>query len=413
MLEELYIDNFKSLREFKINFSNQLTVLIGSNSVGKSTVLQAVDFLAYFATGDLKTYLEKHNWKPSELRSKLYHSSKRNIIFKTKFNLNNQYYLEWEFTITIKKDEFFYSREKVTDLTTNKVILLKDSKTLTWWDFKKSENEIFPEIQVSGSMLSLIDIKSHDYITRFPQLTALKKYVAGIKSFELLSPEYMKKTSRYDSKDLGIGGERLGSFLHSLSPNKRNAINNTLKRYYPHLDQVVTNKKQYGHVHLLINEIFGNSESFSINANYISDGLLRIIAIVSLGALDEHFKVLLLDELEDGINPNLAAELIDYLNSVGQEYKKQIIVTTHSPVMLNYFNFESIVFLWRDENGKVLSQKMFESKELLEQLDYMNPGEIWLNFDQGELEELFNQTLRNKELHVQSLSTNGVEDHDN
>ncbi|CAM4350232.1 AAA family ATPase [Paenibacillus alkaliterrae] len=59
MITSLFIDNFKSLQNFTINFSNRLTVLIGTNSVGKSTVLQAIDLLSYFGTGNLKEYSSK------------------------------------------------------------------------------------------------------------------------------------------------------------------------------------------------------------------------------------------------------------------------------------------------------------------------------------------------------------------
>ncbi|WP_396954141.1 AAA family ATPase [Neobacillus niacini] len=66
----LFIDNFKSLQNFKIQFLNKLTVLIGTNSVGKSTVLQTRDLLLYFGVGELKDYLKKHNWKATELKFK-------------------------------------------------------------------------------------------------------------------------------------------------------------------------------------------------------------------------------------------------------------------------------------------------------------------------------------------------------
>ncbi|WP_410512597.1 AAA family ATPase [Paenibacillus sp. BR2-3] len=391
MLTSLYIDNFKSLQNFRINFPNRLTVLIGTNSVGKSTVLQAIDLLSYFGIGKVNEYLVKHNWKASELRSKLYHASKRNMNFTASFQIGD-YTLNWEFTLVSKKDELTCTREKITSLPDNKTILNRDSKNFEWLNFEKGIYEKFPEIQLSGSMLSLIDPLND--LDRFPHLTALKTFIMGIKSFELLSPDFMRKTSRYDTNDIGIGGERLGSFLHNLSLEKKELINMKLKDYYPYLDKIFTQKKQYGYVHLNINEKFDSADSYSVNSNYVSDGLLRIIAIVSLAALDKEHKVLLLDEIEDGINPNLAAELVNYLTEIGEEFQKQIVVTTHSPVMLNYFDPDSILFLWRKANGIVRSQQMFRSPELSRQLEYMNPGEVWLNFDQTEIEEALNKTLR-------------------
>lgn len=389
MLTLLEIDNFKSFSNFKIEF-RPLTVLIGTNSVGKSSVLQAIDLLSHFAEGTVKDYLAKRNWQPAELKSKLTHASKRNMTFAAHFSLNNEYKLKWEFTLAPKKDEntLYCVRERVLDLKSQKVLLNRETKKLTWFDFSKDGVEEFPEIQLFGSMLSLINPKQEDYYNRFPQLTALKHFIMGIQSFELLSPDKMKRTSRYDAADLGIGGERLGAYLHSLSSGQRQKINEKTKEFYPFLKEIVTSKKQYGHVLLQMSESFQGVDPYAINANYISDGLLRIMAMISLGALGSSYTSILLDEIEDGINPGLAANLIEYLRNISREYNKQIVVTTHSPVLLNYFNEDSVVFLWRRKDGTVLATRMFENPELREHLQFMNPGEVWLNLEQNRLEDM-------------------------
>jgi predicted ATPase len=408
MLTKLEVDNFKSLQQFEISFSHPLTVLIGTNSVGKSTILQAIDLLSYFANGELENYLLKRNWEPSELRSKPFNAgsiyvsngkafvrfAKRNITFSSTFQLENNINIKWEFTLTPKKDELICTREVITDLDTSKKILHRETNKFRWFDYIKNENEHFPEIQLNASMLSLINLNQEDFSQRFPQLCALKKFVIGIKSFDLLTPDKMKKTSRNDAPDLGIGGERLAAFLHSLDSSKMEIINTKLKEYYSSFDKLVTSKKQYGYVQLQMKEKSLSHSSYLVNATYISDGLLRIIAIVSIGALSDHYQVLLFDEIEDGINPSLAAELVDNLKHIGQENQKQLFVTTHSPIMLNYFDKESIIFLWKNHSdGRIYARNMFSSPELLDQLDYMNPGEIWLNMDQHEIEVALNKTI--------------------
>lgn len=394
MLTLLEIDNFKSFNNFKIEF-RPLTVLIGTNSVGKSSVLQAIDLLAHFADGTVKDYLAKRNWQPTELKSKLSQASKRNISFCAYFSLNNEYELKWEFTLAPKKDEdtLYCVRERVLDLKSLKVLLYRETKKLSWFDFSKDIKEEFPEIQLFGSMLSLINLEQEDYFNRFPHLTALKRFVMGIQSFELLSPDKMKRTSRYDAADLGIGGERIGAFLHSLGSRQRQQINDKTKEFYPFLREIVTSKKKYGHVLLQMNEAFYGKDSYSVNANYISDGLLRIMAIISLGALGKNYTSILLDEIEDGINPGLAANLISHLGNISRDNNKQIIVTTHSPVLLNYFDEDSIVCLWRNPDGTVLANRMFENPELREHLQFMNPGEVWLNMEQDELEKALTKGL--------------------
>ena len=44
MFRKLKVDNFKSLVDFSVEFT-PMSVIIGNNATGKSSVLQAIDFL--------------------------------------------------------------------------------------------------------------------------------------------------------------------------------------------------------------------------------------------------------------------------------------------------------------------------------------------------------------------------------
>jgi AAA15 family ATPase/GTPase len=90
--------------------------------------------------------------------------------------------------------------------------------------------------------------------------------------------------------------------------------------------------------------------------------------------------MILLDEIEDGINPYLTEKVIELFRNLISETNQQIIFTTHSPVILNDINPEEILFLWKDKNGSVHSKKMFSTREMRESLEFLNPGEIWENF---------------------------------
>jgi predicted ATPase len=87
-----------------------------------------------------------------------------------------------------------------------------------------------------------------------------------------------------------------------------------------------------------------------------------------------------LDEIENGINPYTTGMVIDHLRKIIDKSGKQIIITTHSPVMLNEFKPEEIVFLWRDTQGAVHDKQMFATEAMREALDFLNPGEIWENY---------------------------------
>jgi predicted ATP-dependent endonuclease of OLD family len=91
----LYIDNFKALNDFTIELK-PLTVLIGTNGSGKTTILQALDLMANFTKMDMDTYLEKRNWRPSELKSKT--NKKLHMTFRVIFKMGAND-IEWTFVL--------------------------------------------------------------------------------------------------------------------------------------------------------------------------------------------------------------------------------------------------------------------------------------------------------------------------
>ena len=77
-IDSIEAKNFKSLVDFRLDL-DKLTVLIGLNGSGKSTVLQFVDFIAQLVRGDVKEWLAERHWLSKELNSRL--TTRKNIDF--------------------------------------------------------------------------------------------------------------------------------------------------------------------------------------------------------------------------------------------------------------------------------------------------------------------------------------------
>jgi predicted ATPase len=60
MLTRLRVKNFRLLRDVTIDLDPGVTVLIGPNSAGKSTILEVLDFLARCASGKLEDAVVAH-----------------------------------------------------------------------------------------------------------------------------------------------------------------------------------------------------------------------------------------------------------------------------------------------------------------------------------------------------------------
>ena len=58
-IKSIYIDNFKSLVDFRLTEPNPFSVFVGANGVGKSNIFEALEFLNYrysFKNGKLDDF---------------------------------------------------------------------------------------------------------------------------------------------------------------------------------------------------------------------------------------------------------------------------------------------------------------------------------------------------------------------
>jgi predicted ATPase len=81
----------------------------------------------------------------------------------------------------------------------------------------------------------------------------------------------------------------------------------------------------------------------------LSDGALRILALTLLAYLPENQGIYLIEEPENGVHPLAIQDIYDSLSSV---YQGQILVATHSPVLLSVARPEEILCFSRKETGE-------------------------------------------------------------
>ena len=82
MIKSVRVVNFKSLAAVTIPLG-RFTCLVGMNGAGKSTVLQALDFLSQLMRGDVQGWLDRRGWTAADLKCKL--RTELNITFNVSF----------------------------------------------------------------------------------------------------------------------------------------------------------------------------------------------------------------------------------------------------------------------------------------------------------------------------------------
>lgn len=112
-----------------------------------------------------------------------------------------------------------------------------------------------------------------------------------------------------------------------------------------------------------------------ISSLFISDGTMDIIALIC-ALYFESGDIILIEEPERNIHPGLFIQLASIIKEVSQ--RKQVIMTTHSPELLNSCDLDDIYFVSRDEKGSVIS-KPIDNEEVREFVDELGIGQVFVD----------------------------------
>jgi len=386
-IKSIEASNFKSLVDFRIELA-RFNCLIGLNGSGKSTVLQFIDFVSQLVRGDIKGWLNERKWKSSDLKSKL--TKKTNIDLCVSFaDKDGQEAGRWEASYSPPKNRC--TRERI-DLfgsileVTGEEIHIVAGPLPRPQDRKDRRSQI--TFSYEGSILSAL---KEDLLTH--PILECKKLMKEVKSLDLLSPEYLRQRTRESSGSLGLGGQRLAAFLYELGTPGRHELTRRLKDVYPQLENLHIKSLRSGWKQLEITERYNGQASglvgffprMTTEARHINDGMLRLIAI--LAELQSRHRFLLFDEIENGINPELVEFVIEALTST----EKQVLVTTHSPMILNYLSDEvaksGVIYLYKTPIGSTKAVQFFSIPSLAEKLTVMGPGEVFVDTNLTDLSE--------------------------
>jgi predicted ATPase len=117
---------------------------------------------------------------------------------------------------------------------------------------------------------------------------------------------------------------------------------------------------------------------FRLRAAHASDGMLFVLAYLALRHSPQSPSLLLLEEPENGIHPQRLKDLMSILRElVAESSRTQVIMTTHSPYLVDLFKPEEVTLCFRDEYGDVRTQRLDESPIVNKRMKTFTLGEIW------------------------------------
>ena len=368
MITQFRINHFKSLMMKKpVTLNPGLNLMIGLNSSGKSTFLQAIDFVSALPCfGGYSSWLDKRGWEAEDLACRV----------KSGPRSRSMPLIEFEAVYEEPGDHLPYQWSGAFSVGKGRCESEKLCHGPDQYEPDKDPN--MKSFNYEGSFFSIFEPE---------KIQGFRKLASNCYSLDLLSPQQMRAHVRRRSEaGVGTGGELLGHALLDLSEYEAEKLAVVMRRFHPVYESFDVKKQRGGSVRFSINEKFADGVSrLETEATHISDGLLRLIAII-VSTMRCRGGTLLIDELEDGLNPEVMEPLLHYL---AYDAGCQTIVTTHSPILLSYLNDEqahqAVKLLFKDEAGMSRCVPFFDLPTTKKMLDTLYPGEVMLQCDLNNL----------------------------
>lgn len=389
-LTYLRIKNYRALRDVEFRDLTPLTVLIGPNGSGKSTVLDALDFLAEAVRGNLQAAWEKRD----RFRGMRTRGSEGSIEFEVEITTDLlSFPIQYKLIISEKDTQKLAVSE---ELKRANELLMSSSPSSNGYvkveipatselESSRDYQDDKPDWRATGQILVESDGGSDKSV--LPFLTALSTLVKReltlvrntISSYRLfhLTHDHLKGYSDAGPRErLSPNGDNLPNvlyYLHERHPETLANITAQLRRWVPQLADIIT--EITSDERLLLRFKDGPFEK-PFAAKYMSDGTMRLAAILTLLYEPNATGLLGMEEPDNELHPLLLYRLAEELGKASET--RQLLVTTHSPMLLDALDPAQVWLLHRGADGYTQATRTADIPNVPELVEDGAPlGYLW------------------------------------
>ncbi|WP_441964557.1 AAA family ATPase [Mycolicibacterium houstonense] len=402
-LTQLRLPAFKSVRNAVIPI-NELTLILGRNGSGKSNIIDGLAVLSALAEGgDLRDALDGGRTGPvvrggSEGCAPLGSSSFE--LGCTVAYDGVDYHLDLVVqvspTLEIRSEKLWTIRrsgprrgESIDYLKSDPPDPHSADLQVRWHNDRRGVN---PAITMRASQLVTSQAS-----TRVPATSAAGRRVhevadivlSGISGIFILDPDPHQMREYVPDRDnvLRRNAENLSATLKRLVEDPD--VQDTLLEMTRSLSEAQVSgltsvTSPLGDVMVTIEEMIGGVRR-KVSARLMSDGTLRFLAIAA-AMLDRpeptttisNGRILVVEELENGLHPSQAALLLARLKLTAPEHGIRTVATTHSPAIMDALSgedHESVMVSTRDDEGWSRVDRLTEFPDYFEVVSRTSLGE--------------------------------------
>ena len=383
-LESVRVSNFKAIRQSKTVKFTPLTVFIGDNGSGKSSLLEALETLQILSEQGLDAAMNR--WRGFEF---VWNQSARGNSQQRVYNptslvappgpriwYTNPITLEIRGHVGAKKYQATSEISLEQKRTTQSLLITQETATVA--------GTIHMERSFPGAVaLQYLDGRPFDDAQLSEGESALSRALDGFLEdwqFVLLVPELMgvptpqKRTS--GTVRLARDGSNIADFLRDIfnqDPTAFEGIVEAFKEVVPYARDLQTQVAQelQRTVYLEMTE-----SNFKLPGWMLSTGTIRVLAILALLRHPKPPPLIFIEELENGLDPRTLNLVVEEIRRAVESERTQVVITTHSPYLLDLLSLSQIVVVERIEGQPVFSRPA-DQKALEGWLEKFSPGQLY------------------------------------
>ena len=430
MITKIEIDGYRLLDSFTADF-RPLTVVIGANAVGKSTLLDCLQMISQCAEQPLNTVFGWHWGFQSLINAATAKGTCGwNITFeKPKNPIWSQLPMEADqsfcYEVALQGDAqgrvvalnevlrrlqpfpgYSNSLKYLEATPFGRKIYSRQSHNLVPFDealplpFAARESGV--EAPIGGLNLPApaqdpaLLLSNIRFFNEFPIPSSVRMLLANMAFFPGFDvARYSNlRVKAADIKPITMlypNGENLGTVLHEMLTrydfrSAANDLRDFLSAAYPAFEEIHCDTT-YGTPAQVLVRIREKGMQRSMELWELSDGMLRFLCLAAalLNPVPPPF--LMVDEPESGLHPRLMPVLADMIKTAAE--RTQVLVTTHSPDLLNRFELADVAVMSRAENAPRTGWFRPEDRKTLTQMLESVTGETLGDLHRsGELEAM-------------------------
>ncbi|GIK62741.1 MAG: DNA recombination protein RecF [Chloroflexota bacterium] len=403
MLKKVRIQGYKSLQNLEVDLK-PLSVLFGPNAAGKSNFLDALQLLSRIATnrtlseafappyrgkplesftfgaGGLRGLLDKPsetfmievdvelsprvvetvNQQISEMRRPTKNDETNgradNTGARTIHERNLRYRIEIEILprsgILRVADEYLAALNARGEPKGTRSPFLEKMGDRLSLRMEGQAHPTYHETNLDHSILSLPLYPPH-----YPHMVAMRQELASWFFFYFEPRERMRVPNPVkEVRHIGLMGEELAGFLNTLKvldePQFR-AVEKSIRMIIPTVTGIDVGVNDLGEVEFRLLE--GN---IPIPARVLSEGTLRILGLLALGGVKDAPTLIGFEEPENGIQPRRIRAIAEFLKTRTWNDDTQLIVTTHSPTLLDELPPDSLYACRKTATGTEIESSL-------------------------------------------------------